>query len=374
MNNKLFAIILFSLTLCGCKDEEPPASLLLPSALSLEITLSDNTEGLVDVKATANDENYFTIRFEDGDNTKEVESADGKAQHQYTSSGLYTIITRAHATAADYIQREDTLTITISAKTNAEGIPTKGYTSSTSYDGYSLVWSDEFSGDQLNESDWNYEVGTGSGGWGNNELQFYRKENTTVSGGYLTITAKQQDFSGRQYTSSRLTTSGKQSFQYGRIDIRAALPKGQGLWPAIWMLGDNYSSSGWPACGEIDIMEIVGGTANGNSDKKTYGTLHWDNFGEYATYGGNTLTSKTNFNEEFHVFSILWDLNSITWLLDDRPFHVTDISPAHMDEFRAKFFLIFNVAVGGNWPGNPNANTQFPQKMHVDYIRVFQKQ
>jgi hypothetical protein len=373
MKNKLFAILIISISLWSCKDDEQEVALLLPSNLSVELMLSENNEGLVNVTATANDENFYTIRFEDGDNTEVIESTDGIALHQYTSSGLYTIITKAHTTVNDFIQSEDTITVTITSTTNQNGIPVNGFISPLTYNGYTLVWNEEFSGNQLDESSWNYEIGTGSSGWGNNELQYYQKENASVQNGYLTIEAKKQAAGSSQYTSSRLTTRNKKSFKYGRIDIRAALPKGQGLWPAIWMLGDNFSSTGWPSCGEIDIMEIVAGSANGNSDKKTYGTLHWDNFGEYATYGGNTFTSKTNFNEEFHVFSILWDENSITWLLDDRQFHVTDISPAHMDEFRAKFFFIFNVAVGGNWPGSPDTSTQFPQKMHVDYIRVFQK-
>ena len=373
MKSKLFAIILFSLTLWGCKDEEPAASLLLPSALNLEITLSENIEGLVDVKATANDENFFTIRFEDGDNTRQVETTDGRAQHQYTSSGLYTIITKAHATTADFVQQEDTVRITIASTTNTDGVPLNGSTSPMNYEGYSLVWSDEFSGNSLNESDWNYELGTGNSGWGNNELQYYQKENTSVNNGFLTIEVKQQAAGSQMYTSSRLTTRNKQSFKYGRIDIRGAMPKGQGLWPSFWMLGSSHRSVGWPDCGELDIMEMVGGSSNGKSDRVTHGTLHWDNNGQYASYGGKTTTSKKNLNQEFHVYSVIWDKTSVKWLLDNRQFHETDITPSQMSEFHEEFFFLFNVAVGGNWPGSPDASTTFPQKMHVDYVRVFQK-
>lgn len=373
MRNKLILLTIISASLCGCKDEEPPSTLILPSDLKLEITVSEETEGLVNVRATANDENYFTIRFEDGENTEELETQDGRAQHKYTSSGLYTIITRAHATATEFLQREDTVRINIAPTTNADGIPLMGYSTPLSYDGYSLVWNDEFSGSSLNESDWNYELGTGSSGWGNNELQYYQKQNTSVKNGYLTIEAKKQAAGSSQYTSSRLTTQGKRNFKFGRIDIRAAMPKGQGLWPALWMLGKSHSTIGWPDCGEIDMMEMVGGSSSGKSDRTTHGTLHWDNNGAYASYGGKTSTSKTNLNEEFHVYSIEWDENAIKWYLDDRLFHTTTISSTPMSEFQEEFFFIFNVAVGGNWPGSPDESTTFPQKMHVDYVRVFQK-
>ncbi|MFK7906184.1 MAG: Calx-beta domain-containing protein, partial [Chitinophagales bacterium] len=155
-------------------------------------------------------------------------------------------------------------------------IPTTGYTTPMSYTGRTLVWNDEFEGSSLS-SNWTHEIGTGNSGWGNNELQYYRAENTTIQNGLLVIEAKKESFGGRAYTSSRLVTQGKQSFQYGRIDIRAAMPKGQGLWPALWMLGDSFATTGWPSCGEIDIMEMVGG--NTVNDATTHGTIHWDDEG-----------------------------------------------------------------------------------------------
>ncbi|MFT6937426.1 MAG: beta-glucanase (GH16 family), partial [Saprospiraceae bacterium] len=202
-------------------------------------------------------------------------------------------------------------------------------------------------------------------GWGNNELQYYRTENTTVNGGNLIIEAKQESFGGGTYTSSRIITKGDISFKYGRVDIRAVMPEGQGLWPALWMLGENIDQVSWPACGEIDIMEIVGHQPN-----KVHGTIHWDANG-HANYGGSK-TSTSDLSEEFHVFSIIWDANEIKWLLDGVQYHNVDIAPADLDEFREAFFFIFNVAVGGNWPGNPDATTSFPQRMIVDYMRVFQ--
>jgi beta-glucanase (GH16 family) len=136
------------------------------------------------------------------------------------------------------------------------------------------------------------------------------------------------------------------------------------------MLGDNISSASWPGCGEIDIMELIGGGAY--NDRTVYGTIHWDNNG-HASYGGNnSLSSGTVFAEEFHVFSIIWTPSSIKWLRDDIQYHEADIAPTDLSEFHQNFFFIFNVAVGGTWPGDPDSSTLFPQIMAVDYIRVFQ--
>ncbi len=250
------------------------------------------------------------------------------------------------------------------------GVNFGGATSPTSYAGYTAVWGDEFDGTALNEADWSYEIGTGNGGWGNNELQYYRRENTKVADGNLVIEAKRESFAGSQYTSSRLVTLDKQSFQFGRIDIRAVLPQGQGIWPALWMLGSNFKTTSWPGCGEIDIMEMVGG---GGKENTVHGTVHWDNNGSYANYGGSTTKSSGTFSDQYHVFSILWDEDYIRWLVDNVEYHVIDIRPSALSEFRQPFFFIFNVAVGGNWPGSPDATTSFPQQMIVDYVRVFKK-
>jgi beta-glucanase (GH16 family) len=251
-------------------------------------------------------------------------------------------------------------------------LPTEGYSTPLSYDGYDLVWQDEFDQESLSD-DWTYEIGTGSSGWGNNELQYYTEENTTVEDGYLVITAKEENRNGSSYSSSRIVTENKQEFKFGRIDIRAVLPVGQGIWPALWMLGANFDEVGWPKCGEIDIMEKIGG---GNREKEVFGTLHWDIDGErVCTCGdGNPYTlSSGNFGDKFHVFTLLWDAEKIQWLVDDNLYHTIDITPDHMNEFREEFFFIFNVAVGGNLPGSPDATTVFPQRIAVDYIRVFQQ-
>ena len=166
-----------------------------------------------------------------------------------------------------------------------------------------------------------------------------------------------------------MITRGKQSFQYGRVDIRAALPKGQGIWPALWMLGSNFTSVGWPASGEIDIMEMVGGSGRENT---VHGTVHWQHDGQHANFGGDVTLPSGTFNDEFHVFSIVWTSSRITWYMDNQEYHAIDTTPAQLSEFRNSFFFIFNVAVGGNWPGSPDNTTTFPQYLIVDYIRVFQ--
>ena len=262
---------------------------------------------------------------------------------------------------ADITNSDGTITI----RNDDDFVPTgnDGYETPLVYPGYNLVWNDEFDGNALNTTDWNYE--TGGHGWGNNELQNYQsgESNATVSNGKLIIEAKEV---GGGYTSARLTTQGKQSFKYGRIDIRAKLPFGQGIWPALWMLGDNFSTAGWPSCGEIDIMEMVG-----HQPSTTHGTVHWDNNG-HIFQGGHTSVSSGILADEFHVYTIIWDANQIKWLFDDVQFHSQNITDAAMSEFHGNFFFIMNVAVGGNWPGYPDATTTFPQRMIVDYVRVFQ--
>jgi len=253
-------------------------------------------------------------------------------------------------------------------KDDESSIPSAGYSTPQNYTGMRLVWQDEFEGDNLNLSDWKHEIG--GSGWGNNELEYYQEKNTTVRDGYLIITAEKENVGGKNYTSSRIITQGKKEFQYGRIDIRALLPQGQGIWPALWMLGNDISTVDWPACGEIDIMEMIGGT---DKDNTLHGTAHWDNAGSHASHGGNTsLPTPKIFADEFHVFSIVWTPTTITWYLVDVQFHVMDTTPAELSEFQHKYYFIFNVAVGGNWPGSPDAATRFPQRMVVDYIRVFQ--
>lgn len=251
-------------------------------------------------------------------------------------------------------------------------IPNTGYSTPSSYNGMTLLWSDEFDGEELNQEDWSYEIGNGSSGWGNNELQFYKEENTSIVDGHLVIQARKENANGFAYTSSRLITRNKVAFKHGRIDIRAALPEGQGLWPALWMLGESFTSVGWPRCGEIDIMELVGHQPNA-----IHGTVHYaDPQGNHRFQGESYyLNGGQRFSQAFHVFSLEWDEDYIRWYVDDQAYYTitpTTIGNDTAYPFNEPFFFIFNVAVGGNWPGSPDASTVFPQNMIVDYVRVFQ--
>ncbi|NII28807.1 carbohydrate-binding protein [Pseudoflavitalea sp. X16] len=229
---------------------------------------------------------------------------------------------------------------------------------------WQLVWQDEF--DNGIGPDWVFETGTGSGGWGNNELQYYRSQNATVQNGQLVITARNESFGSMNYTSARMKTQGRKSWKYGRVEARIAMPAFQGVWPAFWMLGDNIGTAGWPDCGEIDVMEHV------NTENRTYGTIHWrDHNAQYANYGGNTAVNVTG----FHVYAIEWTASSIKWFIDGVQFHEANIANGinGTHEFHNNFFIILNMAIGGNWPGFTVNNGAMPANMYVDYVRVYQQ-
>lgn len=233
--------------------------------------------------------------------------------------------------------------------------------------GWTLAWADEFNGTSLDTSKWNIEV-NGNGG-GNNELQYYtaRPENIRVTGGELVIEARREAYLGKQYTSGRITTQNKASWQYGRMEARMKIPTGKGTWPAFWMLGNSISTVGWPASGEIDIMEHV------NSEPVTHGTIHWSNQNNaYANYGGPSGTLDFS---QYHVYAVEWDASAIRWYVDGNKFHEVNIAGGinGTSEFHAPYFLLFNLAVGGNWPGSPDGSTVFPNRMQVDYVRVYRR-
>ncbi len=229
--------------------------------------------------------------------------------------------------------------------------------------GWQLVWHDEFDSTGVDLTKWNFEV-NGYGG-GNNELEYYtaNPQNAYIDSGSLVIQALKQDYMGKNYTSARMTTQYKGDWTYGRIEVRAMLPYGQGLWPAIWMMPTDSYYGGWPLSGEIDIMEMLGQQAN-----KIYGTLH---FGQPHQMRQGTYTLPGGyFSSAFHVFAVEWDSTSISWFVDSTKYYSTTIG----EPFDKSFYLILNVAVGGNWPGAPDYTTYFPQKMLVDYVRVYRKE
>lgn len=234
------------------------------------------------------------------------------------------------------------------------------------------LWNDEF--DAIDTAKWTFEIGTGTSGWGNNEWQYYtgRSENAYVQDGILHIRANKEDFEGAKYTSARMITKGKFSFTYGTVEARIALPVGKGIWPAFWMLGANIDAVSWPACGEIDIIEAV------NSENIVYGTNHWQYEGSHAEYGNNTNDFHGAKKElgitQFHTYKLVWDEKLIAMYVDDFKYHEISIenNAGGTDAFHKPQFLLLNVAVAGNWPGFEVDDTQFPNEMLVDYIRVSQ--
>ncbi|MCD1258661.1 S-layer homology domain-containing protein [Paenibacillus athensensis] len=241
---------------------------------------------------------------------------------------------------------------------------------------WTLVWNDEFNGNTIDASKWNFVEG--GGGFGNNELQYYtqRPENARVENGSLVLQALQESYKGSAYTSAKLMTKGKGDWTYGRYEIRAKLPNGKGMWPAIWMMPSASQFGGWPASGEIDIMELLGHEPN-----KVYGTIHYGN--PYNHTGGNYTLENGSFSDDYHTFSVEWAPGQIQWFVDgilystkndwySRSANQTTDNP-YPAPFDRDFYLQLNLAVGGNWPGNPDATTDWtvPKQMLVDYVRVY---
>lgn len=233
-------------------------------------------------------------------------------------------------------------------------------------DNYELVWSDEFNGNSLDTNTWNYEIGTGSWGWGNNEQQYYTDRNIKVSNGTMKITAKREDYGGMKYTSSRITTKNKKNFKYGKIEARIKMPKFKGVWPAFWMLGANQDSVGWPKCGEIDIVEAI------NDENLVYGTLHW--FNDPGNNNADSGSSVAVANRtEYHVYGVEWTADKLRWYVDGKVYRTMDISNDSFSEVRKEYFVIFNMAIGGQWPGYDIDETAFPATMEVDWVRAYKK-
>lgn len=242
---------------------------------------------------------------------------------------------------------------------------------------WQLVWADEFTqanGTSPDSSKWAFDIGTGSGGWGNNEWEYYtaRTNNLRIESNMLVIEAKQESYMGSGYTSGRIKTQGKVSWAYGRMEARMKLPRGQGIWPAFWTLGTNITTpgNGWPTCGEIDILENIG-----REPSTVHGTIHGPGYsGANGIGGGYSLPGNAVFADDFHVYAIEWTTNQIKWFVDGTPYFT--VTPASLPSgttwvFTQPQFIILNLAVGGNWPGNPDGTTVFPQRLTVDYVRVY---
>ena len=390
---KTLCLIGLTILISSCSSSNSPEEDTVTSKLSVsdvthERSSDQNTTYRFTINVTPTNSKAITINYK----TTDATAVAGK---DYTAlSGTLTIPANKLSAYVDVTILKDSLrqpdltfNFEISSPTNAAisgtgkavgtiqnygtylPIDGTGYAGATSYPGMSLVWSDEFTSKTINSSNWSYDIG--GSGWGNNELEYYTNssKNAYTTGGYLVIEARKETKEGNNYTSARMISKDKKTFTYGRIDFRAKLPKGQGIWPALWMLGNNISTTAWPACGEIDIMELLG-----HESQKTYGTVHWGAAGGASTHiGGNYTLSSQTFNDKFHVFSLKWEADKLSFLIDDVLFFTANKSQVNGNyPFDKPFFFIMNVAVGGNWPGNPDATTVFPQRMIVDYVRVFQ--
>jgi len=238
---------------------------------------------------------------------------------------------------------------------------------------WSLSWSDEFDGEAgqlIDASKWTYDIGRGDNGWGNQELQTYtdRPENVSMDGvGNLVITAKRESFSGAPFTSARIKTQGLFDQKYGRFEARLKTPFGPGLWPAFWLVGSNITEVNWPQCGEIDIMELRGQQPN-----IINGTVHGPGYSAGGAIGGSYGLPDSRFDAAFHVFAVEWGEDFIEFFVDD--FLYKRITPEDLPGewvYNTEFFLLLNVAVGGNYVGFPTSQTPFDQKMIIDYVRVY---
>jgi len=245
---------------------------------------------------------------------------------------------------------------------------------------WNLIWSDEFDVPEINATNWVHEIGDGTlygdnPGWGNNQKQLYTDDptNSYIStddqgNSVLVIEAiKNGTDPDYPYTSARMTTEGLQSFRYGKIEARIKLPYGQGIWPAFWTMGINKPECGWPGCGEIDIMEMLG-----NQEEHISGNVHYINAdGQHDEDLSSSMITSGKYSDDYHVYSVTWTPDSIQWLVDDKMYYEKPIT-ADMMEFKRSQYIILNVAVGGYWPGYPDETSVFPQKMLVDYVRVYE--
>lgn len=334
----LFIVLNMMLASCG-KDSKPANTNDAPTNLVVTAVVNPDNSGNVTFTSTATNAVTYAYNFGNGIFQTNVT---GPFTYKYPASGTYTVNSTAKSSSGK------TLTVTIEVTVKV---------------GLVLVWSDEFNIDGAPDPTiWGYDLG--AGGWGNNESQNYtsRSENSIVQGGTLKINLKKESYSGSPYTSARLLSKDKYSFNYGRVETRAKLPAGGGTWPAIWMLGSNINTAPWPSCGEIDIMEHIGNDLN-----KIHATLHYPGrFGGNADGGSRVISNATT---EFHKYSLEWSATSIKMFVDDLLIHsVTNTSSL---PFNKNFFFILNVAMGGNFGGTIDPAVT-AATMEIDYIRVYQ--
>lgn len=359
----LFSILIFS---CGGNEGEdepytpPEPTVITPSNLTLSITIvgaDDNNPngdgtGVIQCTASATNATSYGFRFGDGN---EINSTTGLIDYTFKKNGIniYTVSVLAYSSTGHSIKISKEITVFVT--------PNNLFST--------LIWADEFDvNGSPDSSKWGYDIGTGENGWGNQESQFYtnRMDNVIVEDGLLKIIAKKETYQGVDYTSARIISMGKFEFTYGKVEVRAKLPLGKGTWPAIWMLGANFLTAGWPACGEIDIMEHAG-----NRQGIVSSALHTP-----SSYG-NTQNHGDQFLEDvstaFHIYSLEWNNEEMIFYVDDVEHYRYNPSTKNINTwpFDAPQFLILNVALGGTFGGSidPNFTTS---AMEIDYVKVYQ--
>ena len=348
-NTTLLALLFIVLLSCSKGSSGNSGGTTTTAPTNLVVTAIASTDGSGNVAFTATATNAVTYIYEYGNGIIETVPG-GLVTYRYTTVGniTYTVNITAKSSSGSTISKS----IQVTVNTAGGGVP-------------ALVFSDEFNTNGAPDpTKWGYETGTGSGGWGNNELQYYtsRPENAIVQGGVLKIIALKENYLGSAYTSARLLSKNKYSFKYGRIEVRAKFPTGVGTWPAAWMLGDNIGTVGWPACGETDIVEHLGRDLN-----KIYGTLHYP-----GRSGGNANGATIMIPDAttaFHIYAVEWSATSIKIYVDAQLYHTVANSTAL--PFNQNFFILLNMAMGGNFGGAVDpafTNATF----EIDYVRVYQ--
>jgi beta-glucanase (GH16 family) len=366
LNSKILKYLIFIfLFSCGGGGDEPnpnpnpETEVVIPTNLALSViivgtnTSNPNGDGSGVIQCTASATNTVKYEFRFGGGVI-IESSTGNVSHTFTDKGTnnYTVTVIAYSKTGHSVSTFKNIAVYV--KEDIFNV---------------LKFSDEFDiPGNPDSSKWNYDIGTGQGGWGNNEKQYYtnRSDNVKVENGVLKITAKKENYQTSNYTSSRIKTQNKFDFKYGRVEVKAKLPIGKGTWPAIWMLGSNITTVGWPACGEIDIMEHVG-----NDQGNIHNSIHTP-----SSYGA-TVNSKKKFISDvstaFHIYEVIWTSQEIIFSIDGVENY--RYNPASKNSstwpFDANQFLILNVAMGGNFGGS--IDPVFTQStMEIDYVRVYQ--
>lgn len=310
-----------------------------PSNIEIKATTSTDNSGIVTFAVAAT--NAVSYEFDFGNGIFQG-SETGQVTYKYPVAGTYTVKVTAKSAAGKVSTQTTSVTVAASE---------------------SLIWADEF--DKAGAPDpgkWGYDLGNNNG-WGNNELEYYtnRPENVIVADGKLKIMLKKEAYNGYNYTSARLLSKGKFNFKYGRVEFKAKLPSGGGTWPALWALGSNVDTTPWPACGEIDIMEHVG-----NQQNKIFATLHYP--GHYGGNGVSNTVINPTASTDFHTYSVEWTKTELKFAVDGKVFHT--FANTADTPFNADFFLIMNVAMGGNFGGAVDPAVT-GGTMEVEYVRVY---